>query len=108
MIESQLFVTYILVLCLFFDVMLVRKFLSEIPEKASESFLSEVVFPKLFRPKFSISIYLQNQRQNFSTTITYVGLTSNVKPAHVFIRNRFFIFSTLYSMTYLVVSLRSC
>ena len=28
-----------------------ESFLSEIPEKASESFLSEVVFPKLFRPK---------------------------------------------------------
>ena len=28
-----------------------KVFLSEIPQKASESFLSEVVLPKLFRPK---------------------------------------------------------
>ena len=36
---------------------LFESFLFEMPEKASESFLSEVAFPKLFRPKvFDINI----------------------------------------------------
>ena len=35
-----------------------KVFLSEILEKASESFLSEVVFPKVFRPKvFDVNVF---------------------------------------------------
>ena len=35
-----------------------KVFLSEILEKASESFLSEVVFPKVFRPKvFDVNVH---------------------------------------------------
>ena len=35
-----------------------------------------------------------------------VGLTSTVKPAQVFVRKRFFIFSTLHLWVYLVVFFR--
>ena len=50
---------------------------------------------------------LQNQRPNFSTIITNVGLTFNVKPAQVHIRKKvFFMFSTLYIRVYLVVFLK--
>ena len=38
-----------------------ESFLSEIPEKASESFLSEVFLPKVFRPKvfdFNVQKYI--------------------------------------------------
>ena len=41
-----------------------ESFLSEIPEEASESFLSEVFLPKIFRPNvfdFNLSIYLTRQ-----------------------------------------------
>ena len=44
-----------------------KVFLSEIPEKASESFLSEVVLPKLFRPKvfdFNVQENQLSDRQN--------------------------------------------
>ena len=58
MIESQLFSTYILASCSFCDVVFIQSFLSEIPEKMSESFLSEVVFPKLFCPKvFNFDVF---------------------------------------------------
>ena len=51
MMELQLFLTYILVLCLFLMSCLSESFLSEIPEKVPESFLSEVFLPKVFLPK---------------------------------------------------------
>ena len=46
-----------LVSCLLFNVVFVRK-LSEIPEKASGSFLSEAPLPKLFGPKvFDFNVF---------------------------------------------------
>ena len=49
-----------------------ESFLSEIPEKASESFLSEVVFPKLFRPKvfdFNVTVYICLHMQELQSPI---------------------------------------
>ena len=43
---------------MFFDAVFIRKYLSEIPAKAYESFLSEVVFC-FMRKSLSVSVYLE-------------------------------------------------
>ena len=48
MMESQLFLTYFGIMLVFLMSCLSESFLSEIPEKASERFLSEVFLPKVF------------------------------------------------------------
>ena len=50
-----------------------ESFLSEIPEKASESLLSEVVFQKLFRPK--VLDFNVNDLLILKTGLLYNGLT---------------------------------
>ena len=45
-----------------------KVFLSEIPEKASESFLSESFLPKVFRPKvfdFNVLVHTEHHARNY-------------------------------------------
>ena len=51
MIESQVFLNIVSYHACFLMSCLSESLLSEIPEKGSESFSSDVVFPKLFRSK---------------------------------------------------------
>ena len=84
MIESQSFLTHILVSCLLFNVVFVRKFLSEIPEKSSESFLSEVFLPKLFGLKvfdfnvLSIKLGCQDEISTFKASLITVAVSRTV------------------------------
>ena len=58
MIESQSVLTSFWYRACFLMSYVSECFLSEIPEKASESFLSEVLLPKLFGPKvFDFIVY---------------------------------------------------
>ena len=70
-------------------------FLSEILEKASESFFSEVVFPKVFRPKvfdvnvlkfgmISLLILETNQAKQLSNAISANGLYKNTTKIKTF------------------------
>ena len=52
-----------------------KDFLSEIPEKASESLLSEVVFPKIFHPRvFDFNVGPSNFKITFAPSIYLNGI----------------------------------